>query len=242
MLYRQILQQWPDQADTLHLLGYLAYQSGRPDMALELIGRAIAFKSVPHYYSDLGNVLKSRGQMDEAIASYRQAIALKENYIEAYNNLGNALKDMGLLDEGIAVYRKAIALKPGYAVVHSNLLYAMHYHSDYDAKALFQEHRRWNETNARGLSEASEPHKKPVAPQPERRLRIGYVSPDFRGHIVGLALRPMFREHDHAQFEIICYADVMRPDAITHELRSHADGWRSIVGMSIVISNRIKWS
>ena len=68
-----------------------------------------------------GNALKDQGRLDEAIAAYNRAIALKPDYAEAHNNLGIALKDQGRLDEAIAAYHRAIALKPDHAEAHNNL-------------------------------------------------------------------------------------------------------------------------
>ena len=67
---------------------------------------------------------------------------------------------------------------------------------------------------------------------PERRLRIGYVSPDFRDHVVGRNLLPLFRCHDHRNFEIICYSGGIRPDRLTDEFRQHADQWRNTAGVA----------
>ena len=64
---------------------------------------------------------KDQGKLEEAIASYRQAVRLKPDYAEAYNNLGNALKDQGKLEEAIASYQQALRLKPDYAEAHNNL-------------------------------------------------------------------------------------------------------------------------
>ena len=65
-----------------------------------------------------------------------------------------------------------------------------------------------------------------------RRLRVGYVSPDLRNHVVGWNLLPLLRHHDHGQYEVRCYADVARPDRFTDRLRSCTDGWSNVVGWS----------
>ena len=67
---------------------------------------------------------------------------------------------------------------------------------------------------------------------PDRRLRIGYVSPDFRQHPVGRFLIPLFRNHDHSQFEVYSYSGVQAPDEMTAQLRSFSDHWRNTVPMS----------
>ncbi len=121
-LYRQILAGNPQHADSLHLLGMIAYQVGGYDAAVELIGNAIEVSpKASIYHSNLGLVLNAQGKPEEAAACCRRALALQPDYIEAHINLGNALKDQGKLDEAIASYRKAIAYKPGAAAAHSNL-------------------------------------------------------------------------------------------------------------------------
>jgi predicted O-linked N-acetylglucosamine transferase (SPINDLY family) len=62
-------------------------------------------------------------------------------------------------------------------------------------------------------------------------LRIGYVSADFRDHVIGRNLLPLFRHHDRTKFEVICYADVAHGDAKTEEFRRGAERWQSIVGL-----------
>ena len=72
----------------------------------------------------------------------------------------------------------------------------------------------------------------PTTPNPERRLRIGYVSPDFRDHVVGRNLIPLFRRHDRRDFEIFCYSGVTKPDKLTEEFRQRADHWRNTAGVA----------
>ncbi|MDR3435630.1 tetratricopeptide repeat-containing glycosyltransferase family protein [Telmatospirillum sp.] len=121
-LYRRILLIDPFFADALHLLGVLANQVGRHDIAVDLINKAIALNDqVPTFHCNLGNVLRDMGKLDEAVSSYRRAIACKENYPEAHYNLGNALKDQGKLDEAAASYRRAVDQKPDLVAAHNNL-------------------------------------------------------------------------------------------------------------------------
>jgi protein O-GlcNAc transferase len=120
--YRQILAADPHHADSLHLLGVVAYQVRRHDLAVELIGNAIAINSKePVYHSNLGNAFRDQGKLEQAVACYRRALGLNPAYAEALCNLGNALKDQGKLAEAMSCYRRALVLKPGLAEIHNNL-------------------------------------------------------------------------------------------------------------------------
>src|ERR1019366_4714207 len=121
-LYRQILAADSRHADSLHLLGVIAYQVGHHDLAADLINRAIAINANDAvYHSNLSNALKGQGLLDEAVACCRRAIDLKPDFAEAHNNLGKALKDQGRLDDAVACYRQALVLKPDYAEAHNDL-------------------------------------------------------------------------------------------------------------------------
>ena len=139
------------------------------------------------------------------------------------------MKDVGELDESAACYRRALELKPDFAAAHSNLVYTLIFSPRYDAQALYEEHRRWDQQHAARLAKFIRAHLNNRSPY--RRLKIGYVSPDFRNHCQAFFTVPLFSAHDHEQFEIVCYADVVRGDGITRQLRSCADAWRSIVGV-----------
>ncbi len=230
-IYREILSRKPNHLQALHLLGVVAGQVGRPDAAVALLQRAIQVKpDFAEAHSDLGNALREMGQLDKAAASYREAIRLKPEYPEVHINLGNALMETGRLDEAIDSYRHGIRLKPDFADVHSNLIFALHYHPGYDAEMIRAELRRWNERHAGRLRKSVQPHGN--SRDPRRRLRVGYVSPDFREHAVGRNLLPLFREHDHKQLEVFCYSHTLREDALTKEFQQHANEWRNIAGLS----------
>jgi predicted O-linked N-acetylglucosamine transferase (SPINDLY family) len=127
-----------------------------------------------------------------------------------------------MADEAIAEYRNAVAANPYFQAAWSNLLFTLHASPSLDAKAIFDEHREWSRLFAEPLFGGMAPG---TAPNPDRRLKIGYVSSDFRDHPIGRFLIPLFEHHDKTQFEIHCFADVIAPDSITRRLQSHADHW-----------------
>ncbi len=229
--WRQAIALEPGHPEAHNNLGGALRDRGQLDEAIAACRQAIALKpSFPEAHSNLGNALQEKGQLDEAVAAHRQVTVLSPSYAEGHNNLGIALKEKGLLDEAIAAFRQAIALKPNYVEAHSNLVYTLHFHPAYVAQALAAEHRCWNLRHAAPLKKFIRPHRNDRSP--DRRLRIGYVSPDFREHPVGRFLLPLLAQHDHQRFEVVCYAQVPVPDAITQRLRSYTDGWRSIMGLS----------
>ena len=228
--WRRALELKPDYAEAHNNLGNALKDQGELDEALACYRQALERNS--HYaeaHNNLGIVLKEQGNFDEAIACYRRALELQPDYAEAHNNLGVAFKDQGRLDEALACCRRALEAKPEFVEAQSNLLYAQLFHPDRDAAALCEEHRRWNQQYAAPLVKFIQPHRNDRSP--DRRLRIGYVSPDFREHCQALFTVPLLSAQDHEGFEIVCYADVVRPDGITGRLRSCADGWRNIVGL-----------
>lgn len=121
-LYRQVLTAYPDQPDALQLLGVLASQVGKADLAIELIRRAIALNpNQALYHSNLGQVFSTHGQFDQAIGAFEQALTLNPNLPSARINLGNVYLAKGQLDPAIDCFRSAIALNPNLAEPHNNL-------------------------------------------------------------------------------------------------------------------------
>ena len=171
-----------------------------------------------------------RGRPAEAEAAYRRAIELKPDYAEAHINLGNALKDQGRLAEAEAMYRRAIDLKPDFAKAHSALLLLLNYRPATDPSALYRAHREWRDRYARHLERPARPYDN--TRDPERRLRVGYVSPDFRTHSVSFFFEPLLAAHDRAAVELFCYAEVKHPDDTTSRLKTLADYWRSTLGLT----------
>jgi tetratricopeptide (TPR) repeat protein/ubiquinone/menaquinone biosynthesis C-methylase UbiE len=121
-LYRQILAHDPRHADSLHLLGVLAYQRGQLQSAIDLIGQAIAINgTVPFFHNNRGLALAALGRIDDASAHYERALALKADYVEALSNLGNVRLMQGRAEDAIGLHKRALAHNPDYAEGQMNL-------------------------------------------------------------------------------------------------------------------------
>ncbi|MHC4395197.1 MAG: tetratricopeptide repeat protein, partial [Planctomycetota bacterium] len=132
-LYQLVLQTEPDNPAVLHSLGLMAHQTSQYDIAVNLVGRAIAANSqIPQFHNTIGIVFKALGKFQEAIDSYRQAISLQPDYAEAYNNLGIVLKAQRRYAGAIENYKQAIQLEPGFTEAYYNLANVLHEQGQYD--------------------------------------------------------------------------------------------------------------
>jgi predicted O-linked N-acetylglucosamine transferase (SPINDLY family) len=220
----------PRNAEAYSNLGNALKEQGKLDEAVAAYTEAIRIKpDLAETHSNLGVALHEQGKLEQAVTAYREALRLKPDHAEGHSNLGNALNLQGKRDEAIAAYREAIRIQPDFAGTFSNLLFALNYDDRLTADQLFATHCEWDERYGRHAVRPSSHANSRLA---ERRLKVGYVSPDFRRHSVAYFLEPLLRAHDHEAVELFCYAEVARPDAVTHHLRSFADHWLLTVGMS----------
>jgi protein O-GlcNAc transferase len=229
--YRAAIALEPEYADAQYNLANILKDQGKSQEAIVAYRAAIRLQpEMVEAHINMGLALKDQGELDEAIAAYRVAIRLRPDLGEAHYHLGFAKALQGRLDEAIASYRKAIDREPNSAAYQSQLLQTLHYHPDYDAAAIYEEHRRWSQDHAEPLKRLIQPHDN--VRDPDRPLRIGYVSADFRNHACAFCLEPLLAAHDARQFEVVCYAQVAQPDEVTRRIQSHARAWRNTVGMS----------
>jgi predicted O-linked N-acetylglucosamine transferase (SPINDLY family) len=227
--HQQALRFQPDSAENNFNLGVALSALHRADEAAEAFRRGLSLNrdyAEGHY--NLGLAMAEMGRLDDAVVAYGQALRLKPGLVEAWNNLGTALKELGEVDAAIRAYRQAIEIRPDFPMAHSNLLLALHYRPEIDDESLFQEHCRWDEQHARPLAIGAPPHANDR--HPERRLRVGYVSADFRAHSVAYFVECLLANHDRSQAEVFCYANVAAPDAVTARLRGIVSQWREIAG------------
>lgn len=226
--YTQVLRIEPNNPRALINLGNVLRARSDLAGAIASYRRAIAASPDDHdAHNNLGVALLSSGRLDEAVLAFDRAIALKPDSSAAHNNLGNALKESGSMDAAIEAFRLAISLSPQDSQPHSNLIYSLYFHPDYDEAAILREAKQWAAVHARHV-----PRRERRSGDPERRLRIGYVSADFREHCQSLFTLPLLTNHDHERFKIHCYAQLPAADAVSARIATHADAWRPIYGLS----------
>jgi predicted O-linked N-acetylglucosamine transferase (SPINDLY family) len=177
--------------------------------------------------NNLGVVLQDLSERTAAIACFERTISLQPTYPNAHTNLGHALRERGLLDEAIESYRRALELRPNDELAHSGIIFSLDHHPACTLEMAFAERRAWNAAHAAALTAAAPPHTN--TPDPDRPLRVGYVSANFCAHSAAMAFGPIFA-HDPRQVEVVCYADVIAPDQRTAWFASRAQVWRNIVG------------
>jgi tetratricopeptide (TPR) repeat protein len=121
-LYRQILQVDPQHVDALHLLGIIACQQGKNDLAIRYMSEALRLRpDFAEARNSLGNVFREQGRLEEAAASYRLALRLLPNFVVALSNLGLVLREQGKLEAAVVTLQQALRLDPNSAGVHDNL-------------------------------------------------------------------------------------------------------------------------
>jgi predicted O-linked N-acetylglucosamine transferase (SPINDLY family) len=220
----------PNVPDYHNNLGLILAARGEVDEGTAALQKAIQLRpDFARAHNNLGSLYSEKRQWDPAISSFRTALALDPAYAEAESNLASALKETGDLDQAVERYRRAASFR-GDPKIGSNLVYLLYFHPQYGPAEVAEAHREWNRAFAAPLARAVRPHTNDRTP--DRKLRVGYVSPDFRQHAVGRFIAPLFEHHNHEPFEIYCYSDVKWPDAMTRRLQGDADAWRDTGGMS----------
>jgi predicted O-linked N-acetylglucosamine transferase (SPINDLY family) len=233
-LYHRVLEIDPRHVMTLGNLGNLLCTQDQTDRGIELYRRAIAIdpsQSLVHY--NLALALQQKRLIDESLAAYRDAISADPDNGKAWNNLANLLADTGDLDTAISAYRTAIQCNPTRSHYHGNLIFHLHQLPGCDSRIIASELRDWDNNYARPLrpSLGSPSTFLDRDRNPDRPLRVGYVSSDFWAHASALFLVPLFQHHTD-QVETFCYCINARVDDTTARMRSLVQHWRDISNQS----------
>ena len=226
-----ITQEFPDHQFTWKVLAIVLKQNGRIRESLVASQKSVQLgPQDSDAHNNLGNILKELGRLNEAEASYRKAIALKPDYAEAYNNLGNILKQPGRLEEALASYNKAIEIKANYSDAYSNKNLCLNYSSLWSPLFIYKQHLEFEKQFGRFKIEP--PLSLPFKKDSGDRLRIGYVSADFKRHSVAFFFEPLLQNHSSHVVETFCYYNNKVVDATTKRLMATCDHWRSIFGIT----------
>jgi len=229
-ILRQVLSKDPNNVSCLCNLGTVLKRAGHPDRALEVLKKAIQVdpKSVTGHANKAAvyNVMKKPG---DAEIYARKALELDEQNHDALVELGLALINQGEIDASLNVTRKALEVSQKKSIAASNLLYVLNFSGTIPDDEVAREHLEWGRKYFESVQQFELPDRKH---EEGRRLRIGYLSPDFKAHSVAIFLEPLMSNHDREKFHVTCYSATERSDVITPRFKELSDEWRNVMGMS----------
>jgi protein O-GlcNAc transferase len=229
--YQHVVQTRPEMPIGHFSCGNIFRTKLMPAEAVAAYQEAIRLQ--PDYadaYNNLAALFVDLSQPDAAEKCCRKGLEFAPRQGALYSNLATALLLQGRLEDALEARRKAIELHPHNPGEHSNLVYDLNFVSDSDPQAVFDEHLQWARRHAEPLTADAPPNAN--APDPDRKIRVGYVSAFFRAHAVNYFTEPILRAHEHDEFEIYCYSDVLHADDATGRIKDAVDGWRDVYGMS----------
>jgi FkbM family methyltransferase len=180
-------------------------------------------------YSNLGCLLRDLGHLQEGADQLERAVEIDPSAAHAHSNLGVTLALQGRSERAFQHLRLAVALQPDWDLAHSNLLFCLNYSDAVTPVEVAAQHRAFGRRHPE--PEGERPY---TDPDPDRKLRVGLVSPDLKQHSVAYFLEPLLTAYDRQAFEYFCYSDVIRPDRVTERMRAAVDRWRPIRGLSDV--------
>ena len=221
----------PDYPEAHNNLGATLQELGRLEEAAASYTQVIALEpDSAEAYGNLGMTLQELGRLGEAEVSYGQAIGLKTDYAAVYNNLGTILQNQGRLEEALTRYNEAIELQVDYSQAYNNKNLCLNYSFNWSSLFIYQQHLEF-EKQFGGL-EIRVPLMEKVNKDAVERLRIGYVSGDFKSHSVAYFFEPLLQHHNANVVETFCYYNHKTVDDVTNRLMTLAEHWRPIVDMS----------
>ncbi len=228
---RRLIALSPASPDAHLSLGMALKAQGLPGEAAKHLEQSLRLRpSFSAALLPLAAVLSELGQSDRAEDVYQELVALEPQLAGAHLNLGVNLLSQGRLDEGMASYRRALVANPDAVSAHTNLVYALNFQQGHTPEEIYQAHCGWAARHATPLQQQFLPPDNDRSPQ--RCLRVGYVSPDFRNHSVSYFVEPLLMHHDPAQTEVFCYSDVRREDEYTRRLQTYRVNWRQTAALS----------
>jgi protein O-GlcNAc transferase len=221
----------PDFADAHVVLSNLHDARGEHSEAASLL--ELALRHRPDYagaWYNYATALVKLDRITDAEHAARQTIRFDPGFLRGYIFLGDLLRNDARLEEAVEVFGRARSLEGGGLACEQAELHALNYFDGISDEALFEKHKQVGER-----MEAEHPARFGAlanAPDPERRLRVGYVSRDLHRHPVALFLIPVLQHHDRSRFEVFCYATSARSDDVTLQARSLADRWLDAAKLS----------
>ena len=218
----------PSRTDIMFLMANIFHAMRELDKAERYYKKVLDYEPIPLAFINLGHICHFSGRLSQAITYRKQAVELRPEEPSVYHDLGCSLIFTGHKEEGIEMLRKAVEMAPNDPNIHSTYLFRLHHLADLDLQMLYEEHRHWAQIHA-PISLAKSYHAN--IPQTDRKIRVGYISGDFRTHPVAYFFEPLLEGHDRSEVEIYGYSNTSRPDRVTKRLAHKFDHYRNILNL-----------
>ncbi len=229
--YQNAIRLNPNLSVAYRNLGVAHQEKGNLDEAIGYYQTAVRLDpDSAGTYHLLGYAFMQQNRLHEAVDSYRMSLRINPDSAAVLSNLGSALGHQGKLDEAEDCLKRAIQIGPNYLNAYETFIMMMNYDARYDARSIYSEHLKFAEKFAKPLSSVIAPHTNEKSL--DRRLKIGYVSPDFKQHSVAYFIEPALNVHNRELFQILCYSNGPVQDEVTMRLQHYSDEWRNIAGTS----------
>ena len=178
----------------------------------------------PNLWNNLGNILGTGRRLKESREAYLKALEVAPDYKPVLANLAGVEANFGNFDKAIGLLRQVLSSPQA----RTNFLFFANYHPDWSGEQVFSVYREV----VSGYFPKRQYFEYENERTTPRRLRIGYVSPDFCHHVCAHFIEPLMKHHDHSQVEVFAYSLVRREDKVTERFLGYADHWRHCVGLS----------
>ncbi len=224
----QIINDDASRTDIMFMLAAVFYKTRQMEKAERWYKEVLQKEPHALVCFELGNICRDGGRLFEAIGYQRRAIELCPDSPELWTTLAEYLIRTGQGQEGIELLQKAISATSD-KVNNSKFLWHLHHLADFDQQNIFDEHKKWASIHVpKRLARTSHAN----VPEHDRKLHIGYVSPDFCGHSVAYFFEAILDGHNHDEVEIYGYGNVCFPDQFTERFKPKFDYYRNIYSLS----------
>ena len=227
---RHALMLSPDYAQAHNNLGNVLTDLGDSKGALAEYRKAVELgPDIGESHNNLGNALSAVGLPDEAAEAFKNSIRIAPHLAGPHMGLGFVLASQGLIEAAFEWFNRAIQLDPTSAANRSFVLFAAHFHPDYGRREIHSLVHQWAKCARSNIFQTA-PHTN--QPARNRKLRIGYFSPDFREFIISWLMMPLLENHNADLFEIHCFSSTTRPDAVTKQIRELSAKFHDVAPLS----------
>lgn len=174
----------------------------------------------------LSECIKRLGQFEQSLELLGKAIAIEPANLETLSNFATTYQSIGDNEKANHYYDRVLELSPNAESAEKGSLFVALNRPELSSDELFDLHLR-----LRGRHNRPEADRKTFSDRsrdPDRKLRIGYLSSDFRTHVVALNILPLLASHDHASFEIFLYSQEQSSDQLTEAFKKHGDHYKVV--------------